>query len=92
MEGLAAKLNTDLREGIKESSIDARVATFGTNKMPSLPPKSFWSMVAENLQDPTLILLMMAATVSRGMHASSHRSVTECAARPKAYSSYYMFL
>ena len=63
MEGIAAKLNADLREGIKESSIESRVAAFGTNKMPTLPPKSFWSMVKEQLQDPTLILLMGAATV-----------------------------
>ena len=63
VEGVAAKLQSDLRKGIKESSVESRIATFGTNKMPSLPPKSFWSMVFEQLQDPTLILLMAAATV-----------------------------
>mmetsp|Transcript_25699 Transcript_25699/g.71910 ORF Transcript_25699/g.71910 Transcript_25699/m.71910 type:complete len:1007 (+) Transcript_25699:267-3287(+) len=62
--GIAKKVGSDLHDGIKSSSMQERAAAFGINKMPSLPPKSFWSMVWEQLQDPTLILLMGAATIS----------------------------
>ena len=63
-DGIAKKLGSDIHDGIKTASAAERAEIFGINKMPSLPPKSFWSMVWEQLQDPTLILLMGAASVS----------------------------
>lgn len=65
--GLAKALHSDTVEGINpngHASISDRHAEFGANRFKELPQKSFWSMVFEALQDPTLLLLMAAALVS----------------------------
>ena len=64
--GLAKALHSDTVEGINpngHASISDRHAEFGANRFKELPQKSFWSMVFEALQDPTLLLLMAAALV-----------------------------
>ena len=67
LEGLAGKLNTSLQKGISSGSdqdmLDRRREAFGENKFGEAKMKSFWKLVYENLQDPTLILLMAAALV-----------------------------
>ena len=65
--GLAKALHSDTAEGLNpdgHASISDRHAEFGANRFRELPQKSFWSMVFEALQDPTLLLLMAAALVS----------------------------
>lgn len=42
-------------------------SVFGANKYKVVPPKNFFALWFGNLQDPTLIMLMVAALVS---HAS----------------------
>lgn len=44
--------------------IDHRRETFGSNTIPPKPPKAFWRLVWEALQDITLIILQVAALVS----------------------------
>lgn len=64
--GLAKALHSDTVEGINtngHASISDRHAEFGANRFKEMPQKSFWSMVFEALQDPTLLLLMAAALV-----------------------------
>jgi len=67
VEGLAAKLGTSLSKGISTSkdadAMQRRRDAFGENRSKTVEMKSFWAMVYENLQDPTLILLMAAALV-----------------------------
>ncbi|DBB05302.1 TPA: hypothetical protein ACH3X3_010532 [Trebouxia sp. C0006] len=63
---VAQALHTDTLCGVDQirAGISDRQAEFGVNQFKELPQKSFWSMVFEGLQDPTLILLMAAALVS----------------------------
>lgn len=71
IEGLAGKLDSSLSKGIAAGNdddsshdvLDRRREAFGENKFRAADTKSFWKLVYENLQDPTLILLMAAALV-----------------------------
>lgn len=40
-------------------------AAFGANKFKAVPPKNFFKLWFGNLQDPTLIMLMIAALVGQ---------------------------
>lgn len=52
--------------GLSGSAADLkhRTETFGSNTIPPKPPKTFWQLVYEALQDVTLIILEIAAIVS----------------------------
>lgn len=83
LAGLAQKLNTDLARGIPGTDEDknARRHVFGVNKMPEVEPKTLLQLMWEALQDPILIVLMVAATVSLVLGAipsiSDHPEVGE---------------
>ncbi|EFJ50671.1 hypothetical protein VOLCADRAFT_88435 [Volvox carteri f. nagariensis] len=67
--GLAKKLLSDLHKGLDPqgqglASIEAHVDAYGENKFPEVPPKSFLALVWGNLQDPVIIILIIAALVS----------------------------
>lgn len=47
--------------------IQERVATFGANVIPPKPPKSFFRLAWEALQDVTLVILIIAALISLGL-------------------------
>jgi len=47
-----------------EELLQRRRAVFGANEIPPHPPKSFFTLVWEALQDVTLIILLVAAIVS----------------------------
>jgi Ca2+-transporting ATPase len=64
IEGLAEKLQTDLRNGIDENDIEERKTTFGENILPEKPPKSFFKLLFEALKETMLILLMVIAVIS----------------------------
>jgi len=66
LSGVAQAVHSDILRGVDQShaSISDRQAEFGVNQFKELPQKSFWSMVFEGLQDPTLVLLMAAALAS----------------------------
>ena len=69
VDGLAQLLVSSLEDGLQAGkydsmSLDQRRDMFGANRFKELPPKAFWALVFENLQDSTLILLMAAAAVS----------------------------
>lgn len=63
-QGIAQKLHANLRDGLSSEEVPKHRAAFGPNKFKEAPPKSFFSILKETLKDPTLILLMFAATVS----------------------------
>ncbi|KAH3766666.1 calcium-translocating P-type ATPase [Pelomyxa schiedti] len=66
--GLARELGTDVERGIDpaeaKTGFTARRAKYGKNFIPPPPPRSLTSMILEGLQDKTLIMLMISATVS----------------------------
>ncbi|KAA6423560.1 MAG: P-type ATPase [Trebouxia sp. A1-2] len=69
VHGLAKSLLTSTTEGITPTpegdlSLEHRRRIFGANAFKEVKQKAFWSLLFENLQDPTLILLMVAALVS----------------------------
>lgn len=47
--------------------MEHRKETFGSNVIPPKPPKTFFRLVWEALQDATLIILEIAALVSLGL-------------------------
>jgi magnesium-transporting ATPase (P-type) len=65
-EGLCAKLRTDPVNGLPNSpeELERRRQAFGPNEIPPHPPKSFFTLVWEALQDVTLIILLVSAIVS----------------------------
>lgn len=66
---LCKKLYTSPNEGLTGSAVDMehRKETFGSNVIPPKPPKTFFRLVWEALQDATLIILEIAALVSLGL-------------------------
>lgn len=47
--------------------LQLRISVFGSNVIPPKPPKPFWRLVWEALQDATLTVLLVAAVVSLGL-------------------------
>lgn len=66
VEGIMEKLYTSEDKGLSGSKadIDHRRETFGSNVIPPKPPKTFFQLVCEAVQDITLIILIIAALVS----------------------------
>ena len=73
MQGIAAALQTSPVRGLDTQTADAdqtlqgRQRVFGANKFKEVQQKAFFQLVFENLQDPILILLIVAALVSECM-------------------------
>ena len=85
-EGLAAALHTDLRAGLPpdakgERGLDARRAAFGANRFKEVKPRPFFRLLLDNLRDPTLILLMVAAAVR---HLQAQESLLLVVCTPEA--------
>jgi magnesium-transporting ATPase (P-type) len=57
----------NLSAGLEGSDLAKRVEVFGSNVIPPKPPKPFWRLVWEALQDITLIILILAAFISLGL-------------------------
>eukprot|EP00201_Polytomella_parva_P013237 CAMPEP_0175051854 /NCGR_PEP_ID=MMETSP0052_2-20121109/8038_1 /TAXON_ID=51329 ORGANISM="Polytomella parva, Strain SAG 63-3" /NCGR_SAMPLE_ID=MMETSP0052_2 /ASSEMBLY_ACC=CAM_ASM_000194 /LENGTH=685 /DNA_ID=CAMNT_0016316199 /DNA_START=75 /DNA_END=2128 /DNA_ORIENTATION=+ len=66
---LALKLRSDLHNGLSltaggDNSVEAHREIFGGNTYPEPPPKSFFALIWDNLQDPVNLILCFAALVS----------------------------
>ena len=66
LEGLAVKLNTDLRKGLQgdKNDLEARAKKYGLNMTPQPPTKTWLSLFFESFEDQTVIILMVSAVVS----------------------------
>lgn len=63
--GLCEKLRTSPTEGLSDpSDIERRKVVFGCNFIAPRPPKTFFALVFEAIQDTTLIILIAAAILS----------------------------
>ncbi|KAH8613631.1 putative Cation transporter ATPase N terminus [Trypanosoma vivax] len=62
--GVAAKLDTDLRAGVRSGTVESRRATFGKNDLPEEAPVTFWSIYKAAWSDHMILLLTAAALVS----------------------------
>ncbi|CAG7820245.1 unnamed protein product [Allacma fusca] len=63
---ICKKLATSPVNGVSGSKVDLdlRRQVYGANVIPPKPPKTFWMLMWEAVQDVTLIILMVAAIVS----------------------------
>lgn len=79
---MARLLGSDPVNGLVDSTVDEHRAAYGANKFKEQPPKSFWSLVWDNLQDPIVRLLCFAAAVGgmapRGVRSSLERIWNAC--------------
>jgi Ca2+ transporting ATPase len=64
VESLVADLGSDANIGLTGLDLAQRVATYGRNFIEPPPPTSLLELMWEALQDPTLILLLVAAVVN----------------------------
>lgn len=66
IEGIMEKLYTSQDKGLSGNKADSdhRRETFGSNVIPPKPPKTFFQLVWEAVQDITLVILIVAAVVS----------------------------
>jgi magnesium-transporting ATPase (P-type) len=53
--------------GLDGTDLDLRRQVYGSNVIPPKPPKSFFRLMWEALQDITLIILIVAAIISLGL-------------------------
>ena len=68
LSGLENALKTSINSGLDTHgaanfSVERRQKLFGANKFKEVAQKAFLALFAENLKDPTLVLLMAAALV-----------------------------
>jgi P-type Ca2+ transporter type 2C len=75
--GLGGVLRTHLKTGLYEDEVkgatyDKRIAKFGRNVFEKPPLKTFWEHCKEQLEDPMLIILIIAGVVSLSIGASVH--------------------
>ena len=66
--GIADALRTSTAEGLDaglagSTSLESRIQAFGANRYKQVPQKTFLGLLWANLQDPIIILLMVAAMV-----------------------------
>merc|ERR1712110_1345319 len=74
-EGLAKKLGTNFTSGLKSSDtqdLNDRRAQFGRNEIPPKPPKPFYVLMWEALQDTTLIILIICSIISLILSVAFH--------------------
>lgn len=77
-EGLAKALGSHHQTGLDAEAsgpagVESHRQVYGENKHKEVPPKGFFAIVYENLQDPIILLLIAAATVSHEPAHSMYR-------------------
>lgn len=66
IQGVMERLYTSEEKGLSgnKADVDHRRETFGSNVIPPKPPKTFFQLVCEAVQDITLIILIISALIS----------------------------
>lgn len=68
LNDLARNLRTDLKKGLGEDEITQkfawRIKAYGSNVMPSKPPKGFFSLLLSALNNNLIIVLILSALFS----------------------------
>lgn len=76
VQGIAAALRTDLKEGLMEDEVQqgyaVREEKFGRNEVPRKPPASFWELCAEPLEDLMLRILIFSGLFSLVLGSIQH--------------------
>ena len=61
-------LETDRENGLSRREAMERKAKYGANKLKEQEQKSFWQMVFEQLNDPLILILVVAMAISMMLH------------------------
>ena len=61
---MAKIFETDLRNGLSEREIDARLEKYGENELEKEEDKSIWEKIKEQFEDTLVRILLVAALVS----------------------------
>ena len=64
VEGVAAALGSDIKSGLKESSVGARAVRYGVNSLPPPELLTLWEFMKESMEDKTIRILIGAALIS----------------------------
>uniref|UniRef100_A0A3Q7I6T1 Cation-transporting P-type ATPase N-terminal domain-containing protein n=1 Tax=Solanum lycopersicum TaxID=4081 RepID=A0A3Q7I6T1_SOLLC len=74
VQGVAASLKSDTTDGVSGDSEDVarRHEAFGSNTYCKPPSKSFFIFVWESFKDPTIIILLLCASLSLGFGIKEH--------------------
>ncbi|CAF1067728.1 unnamed protein product, partial [Didymodactylos carnosus] len=69
IQGVGEKLKTNIISGLSgdPDDITKREQAFGRNEIPPKPPKTFFRLMFEAIQDVTLIILIICAVISFGL-------------------------
>ena len=60
----AIALDSDLEQGLGCDQVEARLAQFGPNELQEAPPRTFWQMLLDQLNQFLVLILIAAALVS----------------------------
>lgn len=61
---LVRQLSTDLERGLSTDEATKRLAQFGRNELPEVPPTPWWKLVLEQFDDNLVKILLVAAAIS----------------------------
>ena len=64
LEKLISNLNIDPKKGLTNEQVLKMRDVFGPNEFPESPMDSYWELLLGALNDPTLLVLLAAATVA----------------------------
>ncbi len=63
-EEVAALLNTSEEHGLPEHDARERLAQYGRNEIDTIPPRSAWRILLDQVRDPLIIILLTAGVIS----------------------------
>ncbi|NLT95791.1 MAG: cation-translocating P-type ATPase [Clostridia bacterium] len=61
---VAHDLNVDLEKGLTSKEVQKRLETYGPNALKEAPPRSLFSMFTDQLKEPLVLILIIAAIIS----------------------------
>src|SRR4051812_28384508 len=63
-DAAAARLGVDAAQGLSDTDVEQRLATYGPNQLTTEPPPSLWSVALGQLSNPMNIMLAIVAVAS----------------------------
>lgn len=58
------ELNSNIDEGLSAGEVNSRLQTYGTNTLQEAPPRSLFSMFIDQIKEPLVLILLIAAIIS----------------------------
>ncbi len=61
---VAVRLNSDVNQGLRKADVQKHTERYGQNQIPKDKPKSRWRILTDQLFDPIIYILVIAATLA----------------------------